>query len=227
MKWTFIIEQKLKIALCLFAFATAILITTLLERRNMGDMNKSFSSIYHDRLVPATDIFYLSENLYNKRFTMEQILFKGNNNDYTNLKSHFVQNNRIIDSLIAEFEKTYLVSDESKYLASFKSKVRDYTMIENSVIDLLENGYYEKGNELYRSQGKSKMQQSIMMLYKLTSIQSSEGKSLIDNTKKNLMVSDILTHLNIGLIIVVLLIIQIFVFSSKPLPFKKQKFNLN
>ena len=63
MKWTFIIQQELKLALLLFCIIALIIVTTLLVKKH-GDLDNSFRSIYNDRLIPATNIIYFKKDYY-------------------------------------------------------------------------------------------------------------------------------------------------------------------
>lgn len=75
MKWSFIIQQKLKAALLLTGLMAVIILTTLLATHNIQGIGRSTTSIYQDRLMPAVGIVYLSENLYSKRLLIEHYLF--------------------------------------------------------------------------------------------------------------------------------------------------------
>jgi GT2 family glycosyltransferase len=68
MKWSFVIQQKFKTAIILGGMMCMIVGATLISRMNMEGIDKSFSSIYQDRLIPATNIIYLTETMQGASF---------------------------------------------------------------------------------------------------------------------------------------------------------------
>lgn len=226
MKWTYIVQQKAKVALLLTCIVLLIIVSSLISRKNVKDMNKSFASIYHDRLIPATDIFYLTENLYSKRALMEKFLFAEDGSTLASmeqLKNH----NRHIDSLISAFEKTYLIDKESQSLREFKKRVGDYTYIENKILDLFRQGSKEQGRKLYETKGKPLIQDLIKHLYELIEIQSFVGKELMNESQNIEYSNNLLSTLQITLAIFIGAITQALVLSSKVLPRSDKNFTLN
>ncbi len=109
MKWSFIIQQKLKASLLLGGIMVVIVLGTVLSRNNINGIDKSLSSIYEDRLIPATTIIYLTENVYNKRLSLEKYLFSEDVTEHPAILFHLIQYDKNLDSLTKAFEKTYLV----------------------------------------------------------------------------------------------------------------------
>ena len=84
MNWAFSIQPKMKIALFLAAICVIVLDTIFWERSNLSHLNASFSSIYEDRLLPATYVFHLTDHLYQKRLVLESYF---NNKDRQNVEA--------------------------------------------------------------------------------------------------------------------------------------------
>lgn len=122
MKWAFIIRYKLKAAAVLLVIMTTILLGNLYERHNFNTLDKSISSIYQDRLMPATYIYELSNHLYEKRLLQEHYA------EYTS--GQLTKNSQIhdatINSLLQDYEKTYLTEEESKHWAELKHSLHNY-----------------------------------------------------------------------------------------------------
>jgi hypothetical protein len=227
MKWAFAIHQKEKVALLLGCILLVIILSTILERSNMSDINESFTSIYEDRLIPATEIFYLTENLYSKRLLMEKFLSSHEDNQPEELQQNINMHNQNIDSLIVEYEKTYLVDSESKWLTSFKNTVSDYAQLEQSVMKLNKNGSRAIGLKIFENQGEALFQKTIQNLYQLTQIQSKVGKELIADSQSAMASTNILFNLQIALALIICVIIQILLLTSKVIKQQKQPFHLN
>ena len=227
MKWVFAIQQKYKVALLLGCILCIVILTTIVERINMGDINRSFTSIYNDRLIPATEMFYLSENLYNKRMLMEKFLLSPEENQTEKLRKKLDMYNQSIDSLIVEYEKTYLVDNESRYLAAFKNKISDYAQVEQSILELSRNGSREAALEIFEDRGILLFQSTMKNLHQLTQIQSTVGKELIAHSQSTIASTNILSHLQIALAFIICIIIQILLLTSKVINQKKQPYHLN
>src|SRR6478609_8200794 len=116
MKWTFIIQQKLKLSLLMGCIVFLIVITILTEKQNINDMDKSVTSIYKDRLIPATDIFYLTQKIFTKQLLIERFLNYDSSFSPVELTAKLHVHNDSIQLLITQFEKTYLVQNETEYL---------------------------------------------------------------------------------------------------------------
>lgn len=228
MKWTFIIQQKFKVALLLACIMLLIVVTNLISRKNVGDISRSFESMYNDRLIPATDIFYLAENLFNKRLLVENFLMSSSQQHTDDLREKIARHNKVVDSLIAAFEKTYLVDEESEFLSDFKEKTTRYKGIEDDIIKIAESGSRDKALKVYDDEGKEVFQCTIENLERLTQIQTTIGNDL--NNASQLDAASITTLFSIQLILVFIIgaVVQALIFASKTLKSaKKQQYHLN
>jgi preprotein translocase subunit SecG len=233
MKWSFVIQQKLKAALLLSGIMLLIIFGTLISRSSMEGIDKSFSSIYQDRLIPATTIIYLTENLYGKRLSLEKFLLSDKAGTTPEMVSVLHSHDAHIDSLISAFEQTYLVDDEAKSLASFKNRVDEYILLEKMILNLHTAGNSKEGKLLFEGAAASTFQSTIQNLNELTSIQSSIGKELMKETKSEMASFGMISFLQISLAVIIGLIILVFIQNSKIVNKTKAKgeagsyFNLN
>lgn len=233
MKWSFVIQQKLKAALLLGGVMGLIIVATLLSRHNMEGIDRSFSSIYQDRLIPATTIIYLTENLYGKRLSLEAHLLSPENESDNDVRLKLAAHNVHIDSLINAFEKTYLVDKEAKSLTAFKREVREYALLEKSVLRLSNEGAVEEGKKLFAGTGAGTFKKTIANLNELASIQSDIGKDLMKESKSDIASFGIISFLQIALAIIIGLMLLVLIQSAAIVnnPNMKNKetqyFNLN
>jgi hypothetical protein len=227
MKWPFIIREKIKIALLLGTIMLLVGFTTVMEKRNIESISKSFSSIYHDRLIPATDIFYLTENLYTKRLLMENFLYAGGAMPVEELRKQLAERSAAIDKLIAKFEKTLLVENESVSLQAFKQRAEHYKKVEVNILDNVTRESRESAQHLYETEGRDDLRHTIQRLEELTKIQSSVGLSLIDDSKDVISSSQVVLTLQIAMAIVIGLLVQALILASKVVNIDNKNFNLN
>ncbi len=233
MKWSFVIQQKFKATLLLGGIMLVIVLGTIISRRNISGIDKSFSSIYQDRLIPATTIIYLTEDLYGKRLLLEKFLLTNDADDSGKISELLSVHNRSIDSLIHLFEKTYMVDQEAKSLAVFKNRVEEYALLENMMLNLYNSGHREAGREIFEGAGARTFQSTISNLNELTKIQSIVGKELIKESQSDFASYAIISFLQVGLAVIIGLIILVFIQNSriintsKVMKDEKQHFHLN
>ncbi|PWG80188.1 MCP four helix bundle domain-containing protein [Pararcticibacter amylolyticus] len=226
MNWTFAIQQKIKAAAILFGIMLMIVIFSFLERKNMADINKSVTSIYNDRLVPATDIFYLSEHLYGKRFLLEQFLLT-NKSNLGEVQAQLDKHNQEISELITRFEKTYLVDEESRYLKNLKNTVLSYNRLEADILTLSNRESKKAALALYESKGRNNLQDGIRQLALLTRVQTNVGSQLIKDSNGKVASSSMISNLQIILSIVTGLVVISLVFASRISSKPEQNYHLN
>lgn len=204
-----------------------IVLCNFLSRRSINDIGKSFSSIYQDRLVPAVDMVYLSENLYTKRLLVEKHLFSANDSTQDLVLAKLAKQDQQIDSLIRKFEKTFLTVEEAKNLRSFKNRVSEYARLEENVLHLCRTGNRQAGSELFNETGSTAFQESIRCLNDLIKIQYTEGQSLVRESQSESSQFNMIATLQISIAVVIGLLILGLIHSSKIIQQDRQPFHLN
>ncbi len=204
-----------------------VLASTLLSRNHINGIDKSFSSMYQDRLIPAVDIVYLTENLYRKRLLVERYVLLDEMPARGQLVRQLNGYNASTDSLLREFEKTYLVAEETKSLRAFESRNKEYSDLERSVIRLSEAGDREAGKTLFEENGNRLFQKTILRLNELTQIQSSVGKELLKQSHSNVIQSEFLYTIQIGMVVIIGLILLALIQGAKIVNKEAAPFHLN
>ena len=227
MKWSFVIQQKMKAALLLGSIMVLVLVSVLLSRSNIEGLDKSFLSMYTDRLIPATDIVYLTESLYQKRLLMEKQLLTREANSWDTLDRHLQFHTRRIDSLVVKFEKTYLVKEELASLRAFQLRHAEYTRVEEEIVRLGKADKRSAGLALLDSRGDALFEKTMIRLRELTRIQSSVGQELFKKSHRDVLQFVFLSTIQIIMVIVIGLIVLGLVKSSKIIDTKSDPFHLN
>lgn len=233
MRWSFVIQQKFKAAILLGGIMALIVGGTLISRYNVEGIDESFSSIYKDRLVPATTILYLTENLYRKRLSLENYLYSEAQRSPAHVKAQLRAHDRSIDSLIRLFEKTYLVDEEAKSLQGFKNQIGHYARLESQVLALCAAGSFAEAKQLFSAPGGTTFESTILNLNELAGIQSTIGKDLVRASKVNVASFGIISFLQISLAIITGLVVIVLIRNSQIIQKprtnsnKSQYFNLN
>lgn len=214
MKWTYIIEQKMKAAFALGIVIMLVLFTNLINKNHFSRLHESFVSVYEDRLVVENLIYKISVLLNQK----EQLYRSVHQGTLSDILAELKSKNDSISDLIQEYETTYLTEEEIIHFVNLKSNLQELTVRESKVIASKRSdasGDYEI-DTLYSS--------LLQNLRTLSDIQVLEGKRLITNSDKIFASSNMTLKIELAVLVVIGVILQAMVFSSKS---TKPKFNQN
>jgi len=200
----------------------------LLEDRSIKNMEKAFASLYNDRLVPATDIFYISEKLYTKRFLLETFVYSDQNKLSTQqLNDKFKILDRSIDTLLAKYEKTFLVKNEKNHLTELKVKLLENKLLEKNI--LLNSNHLEKRTlrKLYDTSAEQSFLAISNSLSKLTKVQTVVGEQLKEESQKIVRGTNLYSTLQLLIAIIIGALIVSILAASNVMNIRNDNFNLN
>ncbi|RZJ82521.1 MAG: hypothetical protein EOO47_00230 [Flavobacterium sp.] len=224
MKATHSIKQKTKVAVLLFCIMVCTILIRILEDHSIKNMGNAFTSLYNDRLIPATDLFYISESIYAKRFLIENHL------NATAVDSDLVdklnKHDIIIDSLLKKYEQTFLVKNEKNHLIQLKNKLIENKNLETKILNIPIEASSSTLVEFNKTASKS-YQQIFENLTALTKIQTKVGEELIKESKSIIAGTNIYSNIQLLLAVVIGILIVSIMFTSNVIKVKQEKFNLN
>lgn len=217
------------IAIMLFCIMACSILIRILEDKSIKKINNAFISMYNDRLIPATDLFYLAENVYGKRYLLEETLYNPDSlsMDLVSLKNNVAVFNRNIDTLVHKYERTFLIKQERHHLDELKAKLLKIRVIENNIVLKIEGHSIKEGRELFETLGKSSFNTTTEKLAELTKIQTEVGQELIRNSKFAVSGSELYSTLQTALAIIIGILIVSIIFASNVVKIPNDKFNLN
>jgi len=228
MRFAYSIKQKVKIASLLFCVMACTILIRFLEDKSVKDMNESFVSMYKDRLIPATDLFYVAQNTYAKRSLLESALYTQLSNiTPVALSDQLNGFNMVIDSLIKKYEKTFLIAQEKQHLIELKDRLENTARVDAELLELLRNKDFDKAGSLYENAGRISSDRTIQKLSELMGIQTRVGEELIRDSAYMVSGSKLYSTLQIALAIVIGVLIVGIVFTSNVVKINNEKFNLN
>jgi hypothetical protein len=229
MRLAFSVKQKIRIAALLFAVMTCSILIRFLEDQSVKSMNESFVSMYNDRLIPATDLFYIAENANAKKSLLEKALYSSEHQieDQTVLPERLKSFNAAIDSLILKYKKTLLVKQEKAKLTELDKRLFNNVQAENSILQLLKGGNLASARKLYENRGRTTADLAIQKLSELMAIQKQVGQELIKDSAFMVSGSKLYSALQVALAIVIGILIVGIIFTSNVVKINNDKFNLN
>lgn len=222
MKFAFSLKNKLKIAFLLFCIMCCTLLIRFLEDKSVNKINESFISMYNDRLVPATDLYFVAENLYHKNTILQDALVH-NESQPSNSQLQIKKHNQKIDSVINKYELTLLVKQEKAFLKDLKIALHIQEQLESKMLALTGN----ERKQIYESIGRSATAQTLIKLSALIKIQSKVGDELIRDSKIFVSGTKIYSTFQGILAVFIGIMIVSIISASNMVKIQNDKFNLN
>ncbi|WP_181151314.1 MCP four helix bundle domain-containing protein [Sphingobacterium gobiense] len=191
-------------AILLFTVIGLVMLTNMREQRIATRISTAVTSIYEDRLVVAQYILRLSKQMDG----IIAILEKEETEVTARINSHLAE----VATLTALYGKTILTEMERANFETFKQLCQ--TISVNN-----KNGDHTAALSAARNAGDT--------LQTLSSIQVEEGKNLLDEVLDMTRFSNMISYLELAILIVIAVIIQVLVFASKTLIGIKKPTNEN
>ncbi|QXU39761.1 MCP four helix bundle domain-containing protein [Pedobacter sp. D749] len=223
MKFAFSLKNKLKIAFLLFCIMCCTLLIRFLEDKSVEKINESFISMYNDRLVPATDLYFIAENLYHKNEILQEIVLGNSAVHPSTGMVKMNKHNRKIDSVINKYELTLLVKQEKSFLNDLKKALTVQQGLETKILNVAGT----EGRAIYESMGRNASKQTLAKLSALIKIQSKVGNELIKGSEIFVSGTKVYSTLQVILAIVIGIMIVAIVSASNAVKIQSEKFNLN
>lgn len=223
MKILYSLKNNFKIALTLTVLLVCLILTSQLEKQHLKEIDKGFSSMFADRLVPATDMFSIADQLYERRMLLQSYLLAAEKTPMPPLEEEY----KPIDSLLAKYRETYLVEEEVVCFETLMAKWSAYKHHETKIIALTGRHSNDQAILLFNTEGQDLFRSIIADLEKLSRIQSQVGENLMASSRSNIASTHSLLSIQSAIIIIVALITNIFLLASKAIVQPKQKFHLN
>ena len=194
--WALAIKSKLTAAVLLCAVMGVMMVTNFGTRNNSEKINTAVASIYEDRLVVEGYIFEYAQAL--------QQIEEATEATASPARKHalIIQQINNVGRLNALYAKTRLTDSESENFNRF-------TLLCNTIIQRSAVGDF--------AGVQSAAREADTILTTLSSIQMSEARTQMDSVKQMNSFADILSQLELVVLIVVAVLIQVLVFSSRTL----------
>lgn len=226
MKWTYFIKQKIKVAFLLFCIMACSILIRILEDKNVKNMNNSLLSLYDDRLVPASDIFYMAEHLHAKKYLILNFINGPSSSQLSELGNRLEPHGVAIDSLLEKYSDTYLVTQEKQFLDRFKVLLDEYMEHEKQLLGVSFADFFQKTGQ-FEKEGVTALDRAILKLSELEKLQTQVGRELMADAQFVVSGTKLFSILQIGLSIVIGVMVVGLVLASKSVVKGTQPFNMN
>lgn len=208
MKWAYQIGNKPKAIAGLCTILLTILLGHISYRNDFARIQHSVTSIYKDRLMPATYLYNIANHVYEKKILAENRHSTG---------SHYLQQQLRHDAAIADlihsYEKTYLTTEEKKTWQLFKQQLAAFSAQTSPLGSIIPVSV----------QSDAAFHNTIHALNTLCNIQAGEGNNIRNSSKAIVNSTVITTYLEAALLIVLGLFTIIILGTTDKALFKQQQ----
>lgn len=198
MKWTHIIKNKILASTALLSLCLLVLASNYIDRKHTEDVKFTISTLYEDRLIAEVYILKMTRSLYEIKEALKSD-WKGNATT-KRIQKQF--------SIINTTSEAYL---ETKFTKLEKVKAAELlkllTTIETSS---LENNVH----------AVEKIDKGLDLLNELSAIQLAESKKIMSYAEKLYLSGKTANEFIVALIIIILIVLQAIVFSSRTIIIK-------
>lgn len=164
----------LRLAALLLVITFSIVASKLVEDHFVESLSHDCSSLFTDRLVPATTLFHLSDAVYRKRDDLMAHLRNPSKAVDESIEYRLGQHDATIQHHIAAIEKTYLVEAETQWLRKLRASLDNYSKLERQLLT-----QHATGAHLGRSaEFDAAFDELRTELVNLTQVQETVGKEL-------------------------------------------------
>lgn len=223
MKWTYGIRQKATASVLLALVLGLVMLNNLVERNQIRRLDKSFSSMYEDRLLAESYLFQLYDQLQQKNELFQSSL-QGKHPDVRQFD--FNQHQQKLNAVLEKFEKTQLTKEEADKYQRFKTILANMSAIDAQVMAQAAQHGQIQANLIETSEAS--IEKAFAVLTELSEIQTSEGQVLRSQSKRIMLGNISSSYFEMAILVIIALLIQALVFSSKTLQLPKtQGSNLN
>lgn len=209
-KRAFHYRTKIKLGFGLVFLMILLVVAKKFEENSLAEIDQSFTSIYEDRLVPATAIFDMQENLYRKHEILQKALNSSQRNKYSPAASIAACNHNM-DSLLTAYKQTHFLDEETNYLHRFEKDLARYNALETEVLRKLQLEDQNGALALFEEQMADPFNDAILQLSSLNHLQLEAGKDLVAGEKVAGASMKMLFRLETGLILLIGLLFYLLV----------------
>ncbi|MEO9474038.1 MAG: MCP four helix bundle domain-containing protein [Cyclobacteriaceae bacterium] len=197
------IVNRIKGIVALTVVFLLVLATNMMDNQHFEVVERALKTVYEDRLVVKDYIYKMASNFHHKQ---ETLLKAESDSPFVSLES----NKNEIEELMLKYSKTKLTEKETRLYSSLQEEMNDAFMLETS---LAESGKWNEEDS--KNALLAQYEEISTHLDDLFEIQLKEGKRQIDQSNKAIEKSNLMSKIEIGILIAIGLILQLLLFYKR------------
>lgn len=205
MKWTYIIKNKILASASLLTLCVLVLLSNYIDRDHTESVKQSISTLYEDRLIAEDYILKMTRFLYQIK-------------EVINSETSNIEKNTNINELLMAIRETSDAYHKTKFTELEKTKADELLNILQDI----------EPNQAENNQLKLEfVDKAHVLLSELSEIQLSESKLIMNYSERLYLSGKTSSQFVFAVIIIILIVLQAIVFTSKTLIPKTKFPNLN
>lgn len=193
MKWTYSIKNKAVASVALLSLCLLVLFSNYIDRNHTESVKKSISTLYEDRLIAESYIFKMTSCLYQ----IKELI-----------NADTINTNKRINTLLFKINETSNSYHETKFTDLEKIKADELQTILRKI---------EPDQPKNTQNNLDAVNKAINLLNELSAIQLAESKQIMNYAETLYFTGKTSSQFVFALIIIILIVFQALVFTSKPL----------
>jgi len=200
--WKFSLAQRIRTGAALVVVFLLVVATNRMDSSHFAIVKKNLRSVYDDRLVAKNYLYKMSRLLQEKK----NIIYS---QDIEKIREVNRSANDSINTLVGLFSETRLTQKEARHFESLQNNLNSLYQQEQ----LMQDGelVIEAEAQLLETTG-SQYENLFTDLDVLSEIQLEEGNRKIQLSERAIGTSDLMSWLEIGILIVIGIILQLIIF---------------
>ncbi|HNR73178.1 MAG: Four helix bundle sensory module for signal transduction [Bacteroidetes bacterium OLB12] len=194
MKWAYSIQNKLAASATLFVLCLLVLFSNYQDQKHTDNVKNSISTLYADRLVVEDYILKITIDIYE----IKQIL-SASGGSPENIANQIEASLQHIEGLTTAYQKTKLTKAEDEKFTLLLKTLTEFESSDESISRL------------------SLANKALVLLNELSTIQLEESKLIMRQAENLYKSGKVASQFAFALTIIILLILQALVFTSKTL----------
>ena len=204
MNWTYSIKNKLTASGALFLLCVLVLFSNYIDRTHTENVKNAISTLYEDRLIAEEFILKMTSGFYQ----IKEII-NSDSTDVTKISS--------INNLIADIVSVSNAYQKTKFTAVETSKADELLLI----LKEFESSQHTLQAKLEHSN------KALVILNELSAIQLAESKQIMEHAEELYLSGKTSSQFVFVIIVIILIVLQALVFTSKSLISNTKYPNLN
>lgn len=204
MKWTYSIKNKLTASGALFSLCVLVLFSNYIDRTHTENVKKAISTLYEDRLIAEEFILKMTSGFYQ----IKEII-NSDSTDVTKISS--------INNLIADIVSVSNAYQKTKFTAVETSKANELLLILKE---------FESSQPTLQAK-LDYSNKALVILNELSAIQLAESKQIMEHAEELYLSGKTSSQFVFVIIVIILIVLQALVFTSKSLVSNTKFPNLN
>lgn len=155
---------QLYLIACIFGL---FVITGLVNLLGINQVDKAYTKLYEESLVPAMLLGQISESWYENQLLIEEHFINKSQQELNRIEAEMQQEVKKIDSLTGYYQSNYNLGAEHRRLDEYLDHKKSYIELESKMLQLSRKGLKEQAHDIMLSEGNAEFRKMLKPLHQM------------------------------------------------------------